>query len=393
MLRVICATTSFATRPNIAELNGNIITHVTLVPLPNNWCVVVPPIPPTVAHDVVMHKPAFKKQTMMVRKSVSTVIGLLASTYAALLFIQARLLAWSDDLPTGNDALHSALRRSDGLSAHTQRIQRHMPRIAYLIENDFDKKFWEQRKTFPIVYENTDNQGKPPGKQHQTPIDPPIDQSMCKPLAEWQYTPRPTCNSIHELSLSEGILHKQARALGNGGWRVAIEYKLPFDKIVFKTTLQRKRMDELTIARHFVDAAITDEMTHSPHAVRQYGYCSQAALNEFAPHTLKEYMKKLKDGKVHISSSERLDILTQVATGLVDLHYHPSNPDKVAAVYNDLKASNLVLDFVDNSPLIKLSDFNDVKLVKWNMTSDSECHFRRLTWAYEVRFQVMVFSG
>ena len=342
---------------------------------------------------------------MMLRNSLSVTLGILASTYAALLVIQARLMAWSDRLPTGNDTLHAALRKAQirrppSLVTTTttttttrlnwkqlpkQQRKQDVPRVAFLGDNDFDEAFWARRQAHPVVYENTDNQGKQPPKQHQTPVDPPIDQSMCEPISEWQYTPRPTCNSIHEISLSEGILFKKARALGNGGWRVGIEYNLPYDKVVFKTTLQRKRMDELTLYRHFVDAAVTDEMTHSPHSVREYGYCAQAALNEYAPHTLKAYMKSQAKSSTEVPSSMRLNFLMQVAQGLVDLHYHPANPDKVAAVYNDLKASNLVLDFEDNAPLVKLSDFNDVKLVKWNTTSDSECHFRKLTWYHEVR--------
>jgi serine/threonine protein kinase len=333
---------------------------------------------------------------MVLKKSLSATLGVLASFYAALLIIQARLLSWSDSLPTGNDVLHAALQRPDSKDRIRRRvgivgtsesreqyrqISGNFPRVAYMeAESKFDAAFWTQRREHPVVYENTDNQGRPPPKQHQTPVDPPIDQSMCEYISEWQYTPRPTCNHIHEISLADGLLSKKAHVLGNGGWRVGLEYELPYDKIVFKTTIQRKRFDELTIHRHFVDAAVTDEMTHSSHSVRQYGYCSQAALNEFAPHTLRGYMKAKKKSGVVVPSSTKLNFLSQVAQGLVDLHYHPSHPDKVAAVYNDLKPSNIVLDFVDEVPLLKLSDFNDVKIVKWNTTSDSECHFRKLIW-------------
>merc|ERR1711862_507644 len=46
-------------------------------------------------------------------------------------------------------------------------------------------------------------------------------------------------------------------------------------------------------------------------------------------------------------------------------------------VYKDLKPDNIVLS---KDGILKLSDFNDSELLKWNVTSNTQCFFRRKRW-------------
>lgn len=144
---------------------------------------------------------------------------------------------------------------------------------------------------------------------------------------------------------------------------------------------QDQFFDKPTYKRHFTDAAITDQLTRSPHVTDIYGFCAHAALNEVAEKTLASTIKSRKKAKKPLSSIEMLDYATQAAVGIADLH-SIDGEGNATAVHKDLKPANIV---VSSDGTLRLNDFNDAELLKWNTTSNHQCAFRRRRWKANVR--------
>lgn len=62
----------------------------------------------------------------------------------------------------------------------------------------------------------------------------PTNTTFCVPMKSWQTTSFPTCNRMHELSLSNQN-EEQARLLGNGGWRATWKVSNGEETLAYKT--------------------------------------------------------------------------------------------------------------------------------------------------------------
>lgn len=111
-----------------------------------------------------------------------------------------------------------------------------------------------------------------------------------------------------------------------------------------------------------------------------YGFCAHAALNEVAENTLLSTMKRRKKEKKPLASIEMLDYATQAAMSIADLH-SIDGEGNATAVHKDLKPANIV---VSSDGKLRLNDFNDAELLKWNTTSNRQCAFRRRRWKANV---------
>lgn len=246
-------------------------------------------------------------------------------------------------------------------------------------------------------YEMKNSENKSEKVNHRHRSDPYIDQSMCveSSLHEAHLKIQPSCNNIHEIDMKhESSLQK----IGSGGWRVA--WKISEQEsinYVLKTLKFNQMFDEYTYKRHQVDAIISDRLTYSPYIVDIYGYCGQSVLNEFAVSSFERFMKQEREDALDIIKVA--EYARDVALGLADLHHprndvtlaSPINEEKqrlIFAAYKDLKPSNVAIfdsktakgSEKDEKYILKISDFNDAELLKWNTTSDSPCYFRRSRW-------------
>lgn len=198
---------------------------------------------------------------------------------------------------------------------------------------------------------------------------PLVDSASCVPMEEWQEMARPSCNIIHEIDMSNELEKK----LGTGGWRIA--WKVLKHKVVLKTgKLKLSSLGPVAMSRHFTDAVISERLSSSSYIIDIYAHCAQSVVNEIGKSNLR---KDIRDHNHKNSRSSRLiaQYALDLSHALADIHSVDSegrqNP---TIVYKDLKPDNVL---VTEGSILKLSDFNDSELLRWNVTSNAPCFFRR----------------
>mmetsp|Transcript_33032 Transcript_33032/g.69524 ORF Transcript_33032/g.69524 Transcript_33032/m.69524 type:complete len:313 (-) Transcript_33032:61-999(-) len=133
---------------------------------------------------------------------------------------------------------------------------------------------------------------------------------------------------------------------------------------------------ENTLQRHSFDATITERLTSSPNVINIYAYCAQSTINDYANNTLGKqisYEQKTELGlTTYNRNRKKMRYARDIAKGLADLH-NINNKELAMAVYRDLTPKNVV---VVNGRVI-LNDFNDGEMLQRNVTSGSQCFFKR----------------
>mmetsp|Transcript_12079 Transcript_12079/g.25567 ORF Transcript_12079/g.25567 Transcript_12079/m.25567 type:complete len:496 (+) Transcript_12079:134-1621(+) len=275
------------------------------------------------------------------------------------------------------------------------------------------------------------NHVQKPSTSGSTKPYPHIDQSMCVAAAEWQNTFKANCNVFHEVDMGDSLNNGRRTAdkffdrtsssiynngdemheLGSGKWRSAWklrrslnndEYNRPeqAEGIVLKTLnyIDRVHFDHLTFQRNQLDAKISERVS-SEYSVEIYGFCGQSALNEVADRTLGAAMKEMWADVVEVggrygvdaarehwfkSFLERLRYARDTARALayvqsvdappgMDRKHVAGSSWNVTIAHNDFRPTNLVL--VGNK--VKVNDYNAGEAVTYNVTSKSQCRFRR----------------
>ena len=128
------------------------------------------------------------------------------------------------------------------------------------------------------------------------------------------------------------------------------------------------------MSRHFTDAVISERLSSSSYIIDIYAHCAQSVVNEIGKSNLR---KDIRDHNHKNSRSSRLiaQYALDLSHALADIHSVDSegrqNP---TIVYKDLKPDNVL---VTEGSILKLSDFNDSELLRWNVTSNAPCFFRR----------------
>ena len=203
----------------------------------------------------------------------------------------------------------------------------------------------------------------------------------------------PTCNNIHELSLSTPEVDSALLSM-KGSWRsvwkvdwdsqnhpehnktllsipsngtVEIEQtkKISSASVVLKMLHLHRRFDRQSYNAHSTDVIVMDRLTGSPYVVNAYGFCGQSVVTEFASSTGREYVKRYD-----IGSRERMRIARDLARGLADVQaLQPLPHDKIIA--NDTK--NGMYDDTPSIPVVFAH--NDINIantvmvegrIKWN---------------------------
>lgn len=219
----------------------------------------------------------------------------------------------------------------------------------------------------------------------------------------------PTCNSIHELSLTTSEIDSALLSM-KGSWRsvwkVDLDHRNQKQKrnsnhteslvnnetsssfpvnettteinieieesssasVVLKMLHLHRQYDRHSYEAHSTDIMVMDRLTASPYIVDAYGFCGQSVVTEFAASTGREYVKRYD-----IGSRERLKIARDLARGLADVQaLQPMPHDTIVAnstqrgsydgtpsipvvfAHNDINIANTIMV----NDRIKWNDFN-----------------------------------
>mmetsp|Transcript_55943 Transcript_55943/g.83372 ORF Transcript_55943/g.83372 Transcript_55943/m.83372 type:complete len:491 (+) Transcript_55943:95-1567(+) len=190
----------------------------------------------------------------------------------------------------------------------------------------------------------------------------PFETKECTALHDWQETSFPSCNYLHEYDLNE-IRHGNAKIVGSGYWRdVWMVKEHDGSKRALKTMIYEHDFEARNYERHRKDAVAMERLTKSPHIVDIYGFCGNSGIFEFAPGgDINDVIWPPGGGKPTKTRLERLQIATQVAIAMADMH----NSDEVgrpAIAHTDITTSQFIL--IDG--FYKLNDFNRARFMrKW----------------------------
>ena len=205
-----------------------------------------------------------------------------------------------------------------------------------------------------------------------------FEHDNCVAQYEWQLSLFTTCNSVHEVDLTNfrtttqqtGRKAEQVRLVGGGYWRdvwMVKDYS-GRDKHALKTLRYKHSWEERNYDRHRRDAVATERLTKSPAIVDIFAFCGNSGVFEYAANGDIEDMLWYSDRKWN--STERLVVAYQVADALADVHN--SEKEGVAAVaHTDITTSQFL--FLDGR--YKLNDFNRCRFISWNNETDSPCAF------------------
>ena len=115
-----------------------------------------------------------------------------------------------------------------------------------------------------------------------------------------------------------------------------------------------------------VDAVAMERLTSSPHVINMFGFCGHSVLTEFADGTR---VGELAD-KSKKTPLARLRIARDIATGLADVHGIDGDGN-ATFVHLDINPANVM----SIGGTLKLNDFNIGILLRWNVTSNTQCGF------------------
>jgi serine/threonine protein kinase len=137
--------------------------------------------------------------------------------------------------------------------------------------------------------------------------------------------------------------------------------------VILKTLRWPVVHDEVVYNHQRIDALASERLTSSPHVVNIYGFYGVSALNEFADGG--NFRNMFLQTHYNMTDKERLVYARDAALGLADVHEIDGPNNKTSLVHHDFSAKNLV---TVNGKL-KVSDFNDGQLSRWNTKTNKRC--------------------
>lgn len=224
-------------------------------------------------------------------------------------------------------------------------------------------------------------------------------EQECIPMADWQTTFHPSCNSIHEMDMPH-LLNQEAYSLvsNKGYWRNAWKINMdvaenglsPVNNIVIKSLKYIHEPNDETFELNRVDGVSMEQLTHSRYITDIYGYCGATSLQEFAGGgLLGDFLRRLKTTK------EKLQMAAWVADGLADIH-EVGNNDRVSQsmgnehtgglnniitpsiIHNDINLANILVGHRNGAKVPLINDFNIAIFRKKDVSSGEPCRFRGL---------------
>jgi serine/threonine protein kinase len=133
-----------------------------------------------------------------------------------------------------------------------------------------------------------------------------------------------------------------------------------------------------------VDALVAERLTSSPRIYDIYGSCGLGIISEFFPHGDMEsvvvtgdgtmYAEELHDGyevkpQNNLTGIEKLEIATQMAEALADLHGNKGG----IIVHQDVQLSQYL--WTADKSMVKLNDFNRAEFMLWDEEEQEYCKY------------------
>jgi hypothetical protein len=220
----------------------------------------------------------------------------------------------------------------------------------------------------------------------------------CIPMTSWQTQVFPTCNNLHEIDMSKGLINDDSsetkkagfvkfQLIGKGGSRLVFRAKWQPPRYNISDSqhepsyMERYALKVLRIDRPFepylyeynrVDAIASERLTSAPDIVDIYGYCGMSVLNEPSSGWDMRHLLMLK-GAVW-EPQEILTLILQASKALAHVHsFDYSSGRNATLVHNDITYNNYVLSMYGK---LKLGDFNRAVPLRWNKTTNESCGFR-----------------
>lgn len=191
------------------------------------------------------------------------------------------------------------------------------------------------------------------------------EDDECVSMYEWQDLSFPSCNTIHEIDLSNFRKKggPKSRIVSHGLIRDVWDVMLP-DKThwALKTLRYEHKFGLRAFHEERTDAVVSERLTSSPHISNIYGYCAYTGLYEFARHGT------LEDHYMELGKEDRLRAAANISRGLADLHTLGGGGQS-PVIHRDIA----VRQFIKTDEGYKLNDFNTAKLLKWQPKQRRVC--------------------
>jgi hypothetical protein len=219
----------------------------------------------------------------------------------------------------------------------------------------------------------------------------------CIPMADWQTTFHPSCNSVHEMDMPY-LLTKEAYSLVSekGFWRNAWKVDMnvaengmsPVSNIVIKSLKYIHKPTFETFELNRVDGVSMEQLTHSRYITDIYGYCGTTSLQEFAgAGNLGDFLRAL-------TPVEKLGMASWVAAGMADIHeigkkqnfannvidasVSKNTTVTASLIHNDINMDNILMGYRDGGKVPLINDFNIAIFRKKDASTGAPCRFRGL---------------
>lgn len=277
-----------------------------------------------------------------------------------------------------------------------------LPRVVLLNENIVAKSQSTSESNYAKTSQRTMELEEAPKNKQGLDID---DNSLldfekpfyndCEQIISPAPTINPTCNNIHELSLTSPDVDSNLLSV-KGSWRSVWKVNLDYQRqqrslskikdfeknetessllsnktidlhghkrqssVVLKMLHLHRQFDRQSFEAHSTDIIVMDRLTASPYVVNAYGFCGQSVITEFASSTGREYVKRYD-----INSRERMKIARDLARGLSDVQaLQPMPHDEIVANWNGTGK-------YDNTPSIPVVfAHNDINIANTVMVND-----------------------
>ena len=212
----------------------------------------------------------------------------------------------------------------------------------------------------------------------------------CHPVADWQSTFHPTCNSFHDIDAGVAMISDRMAFLGAGHWRGAWSLDVYSSTanntrgilreganapVVYKTWSYEHRFEDFYYELNRIDAVAMERLTSSPYAINIYGLCGTSSMTQFATETLTSVADSL-------DSIDKLRLIRKISKGLSHVHGIGGNNRHASLVHNDLNTAHILLDSDGKTPLIH--DFNVAQLLLLN-DKEKPCGFASEHWSPQWR--------
>lgn len=188
-------------------------------------------------------------------------------------------------------------------------------------------------------------------------------------LSDWQKTHYPVCNSMHEYIDAFSIKER-----GKGSQSIVFAFYDPMDdpdeedppRIIWKTQMWKGDYVEgfypEAMKRRQIEARVMERGTASPFLLPLYGTCG---ISTFVPYkngySLSKIVRYRRSGDMALSDTELLNIASQMAQGVADLH-------ALNFVHLDLYDSQWIAE----NGIFQLNDFNFGKYLLQDMSSSNK---------------------